>query len=177
MKYPTVLVNGVSVRVDKAGRYSLNDLHMSAVACGQAKENQGPSQFFRTKKVKAFVETLTRMQKCILEQNQPVIVINGGFSQGVWAEEIVAIRYAAWLSAEFEIRVYQTFQSFVREGFDAMTRLNKLDLVIKTETKDISQCASKMAKWGVGGRKRLLHTARERIVDEVQMCLPGLSHE
>ncbi len=58
-----------------------------------------------------------------------------------------------------------------------MTRLNKLDLVIKTETKDISQCASRMARWGVGGRKRLLHTARERIVDEVQMCLPGLSHE
>ncbi len=30
--------------------------------------------------------------------------------------EIVAIRYAAWLSAEFEIRVYQTFQSLVRQG-------------------------------------------------------------
>ncbi len=27
MKYPTVSVNGVSVRVDGAGRYNLNDLH------------------------------------------------------------------------------------------------------------------------------------------------------
>ena len=32
MKYPTVSVNGVSVRVDGAGRYNLNDLHAAAVA-------------------------------------------------------------------------------------------------------------------------------------------------
>lgn len=32
MKYPTVVVNGVSVRVDEEGRYSLNDLHAAAVA-------------------------------------------------------------------------------------------------------------------------------------------------
>lgn len=86
----------------------------------------------------------------------------------------MAIRYAAWLSAEFEIRVYQTFQALVRKGFDAMSRLNKIDHIIKTESKEISQCASQMAKWGVGGRKRLLHTARERVADEVQMYLPRL---
>lgn len=84
MKYPTVSVNGVSVRVDDYGRYSLNDLHASAVGSGQAKENQGPSQFLRSKKVKYFVQTLARMQKCILEENQPVKVINGGVNQGVW---------------------------------------------------------------------------------------------
>lgn len=113
------------------------------------------------------------MQKCTLEENQPVKVINGGVNQGVWALEIVAIRYAAWLSAEFEIRVYQTFQSLVRQGFDAMARLNKIDHVINTETKEVSQCASRMGKWGAGGRKRLLFAARTRVVDEVQMYLPG----
>lgn len=81
MTYPTLAVNGVSVRVDEAGRYSLNDLHLAAVASGQAKENQGPSQFLRSKKVKSFVETLSRMQKCTLEENQPVKVINGGLNQ------------------------------------------------------------------------------------------------
>ncbi|HIE9421914.1 TPA: KilA-N domain-containing protein [Klebsiella pneumoniae] len=173
MKYPTVSVNGVSVRVDDYGRYSLNDLHASAVGSGQAKENQGPSQFLRSKKVKDFVQTLARMQKCTLEENQPVKVINGGVNQGVWALEIVAIRYAAWLSAEFEIRVYQTFQSLLRQGFDAMARLNKIDHVINPETKEVSQCASRMGKWGAGGRKRLLLAARTRVVDEVQMYLPG----
>ncbi|MDU4001447.1 KilA-N domain-containing protein [Pluralibacter gergoviae] len=175
MQYPTVSVNGVSVRVDAEGRYSLNDLHASAVIAGQAKESQGPSQFLRSKKVKEFVQTLTRMQKCTLEENQPVKVINGGVNQGVWALEIVAIRYAAWLSAEFEIRVYQTFQTLMRRGFDAMSRLNKIDHIINSETKAISQCASQMAKWGVGGRKQLLHSARERVVNEVQMYLPGMN--
>jgi len=114
------------------------------------------------------------MQKCTLEENQPVKVVNGGVSQGVWALEIIAIRYAAWLSAEFEIRVYQTFQAVVRKGFDAMSRLNRIDHIINSETKAISQCASQMAKWGSGGRKKILHAARERVADEVQMYLPGL---
>lgn len=86
----------------------------------------------------------------------------------------MAIRYAAWLSVEFEIKVYQTFQMVMRSGIDAMSRLNKIDHIINTETKAISQCASQMAKWGVGGRKRLLHVARERVVNEVQMYLPGM---
>jgi hypothetical protein len=168
MKYPTVSVNGVSVRLDDEGRYNLNDLHAAAVANGEATENQRPSQFMRSRQVRNFVDTLTRVQKCTAVQT-----INGGLNHGVWALELVAIRYAAWLSAEFEIRVYQTFQSLVRKGFDAMSRLNKIDHVINTETKAISQCASQMAKWGVGGRKQLLHAARNRMIDEVQLYLPG----
>lgn len=55
-----------------------------------------------------------------------------------------------------------------------MSRLNKIDHIINTETKAISQCASQMAKWGVGGRKQLLHAARDRAADEVQLYLPGI---
>ncbi len=91
------------------------------------------------------------MQNALLEENQPVKVINGGVNQGVWALEIVAIRYAAWLSAEFEIRVYQTFQSLVRQGFDAMARLNKIDHVINTETKRSEPVRKPYGQMG-GGR-------------------------
>lgn len=55
-----------------------------------------------------------------------------------------------------------------------MARLNKIDHIIDTETKEISQCAIKMARWGTGGRKQLLYSARERAVDELQMYLPGI---
>ncbi|MBJ5238260.1 KilA-N domain-containing protein, partial [Salmonella enterica subsp. enterica serovar Newport] len=48
MKYPTVMVNGVSVRVDEDGRYNLNDLHAAAVANGEATESQRPSNFLRS---------------------------------------------------------------------------------------------------------------------------------
>ncbi|MBH3004143.1 KilA-N domain-containing protein [Serratia nevei] len=168
MNYPTVSVNGVSVRVDEEGRYSLNDLHAAAVAEGKATESQRPGEFLKTKQVQRFVQALSDAKKIA-----SVLTIKGGSQQGSWGLELIAIRYAAWLNPLFEIKVYETFQMLVRRGFDAMSRLNKIDHIINTETKAISHCASQMAKWGVGGRKRLLHTARERVADEVQMYLPS----
>ncbi|EPS3437371.1 KilA-N domain-containing protein [Enterobacter mori] len=175
MHYPTVSVNGVSVRVDNEGRYSLNDLHAAAVANGEATESQRPSVFLRSAQIKRFVKALkSKALKSALEQNQPLRVIKGGDQSGVWGVELLAIRYAAWIKPEFEIEVYEVFRTVVRLGINAMSRLNKIDHVINTETKAISQCASQMAKWGVGGRKKLLHAARDRVADEVQMYLPGI---
>ncbi|EGI3314112.1 KilA-N domain-containing protein [Salmonella enterica] len=175
MKYPTVVVNGVSVRVDEEGRYSLNDLHAAAVANGEATESQRPSVFLRSAQIKRFVNALkAKAPKSASEQIQPLRVIKGGEESGAWGVELLAIRYAAWIKPEFEIEVYEVFRTVVRLGVGAMSRLNKIDHVINTETKAISQCASQMAKWGSGGRKRLLYFARKRIADEVQMYLPGL---
>lgn len=176
MQYPTVSVNGVSVRVDDEGRYSLNDLHAAAVANGEATESQKPSKFLRSAQVKRFIKALkTKAQKCPLEQNQPLKVINGGDEPGAWGVELLAIRYAAWIKPEFEIEVYEVFRTVVRLGISAMSRLNKIDHIINTESKEISKCASQMARWGVGGRKQLLHAARDRVADEVQMYLPGIA--
>lgn len=161
MTYPTVSVNGVSVRVDEEGRYNLNDLHAAAVAEGNATESQRPSNFTKSKTIKEFVKELTAATKVAALKS-----VNGGPNHGVWGLELLAIRYAAWLSAKFEIKVYQTFQMVMRNGIGAMARLNKIDHIINAETKAISQCASKMAKWGVGGRKKLLHTAREMAADD-----------
>ncbi|HCL5074990.1 TPA: KilA-N domain-containing protein [Salmonella enterica] len=175
MKYPTVSVNGVSVRVDEEGRYSLNDLHAAAVANGEATESQRPSVFLRSAQIKRFVKALkAKALKSASEENQPLRVIKGGEESGAWGVELLAIRYAAWIKPEFEIEVYEVFRTVVRLGVSAMSRLNKIDHVINTETRQISQCASQMAKWGVGGRKYLLLAARERAADEVQMYLPGL---
>lgn len=176
MHYPTVSVNGVSVRVDNEGRYSLNDLHAAAVANGEATESQRPSVFLRSAQIKRFVKALkSKALKSASEQNQPLRVIKGGDQSGAWGVELLAIRYAAWIKPEFEIEVYEVFRTVVRLGINVMSRLNKIDHVINTETKAISQCASQMARWGVGGRKKLLHAARDRVADEVQMYLPGIA--
>ncbi len=175
MKCPTVSVNGVSVRVDGDGRYNFNDLHAAAVAKGEATESQRPSKFLRSAQIKRFIKALqSKAQKSALEQIQPLKVVKGGDEPGVWGVELLAIRYAAWIKPEFEIEVYEVFRTVVRMGIGAMSRLNKIDHIINTETKAISQCASQMAKWGVGGRKQLLHAARERAADEVQLYLPGI---
>lgn len=169
MHYPTVSVNGVSVRVDDEGRYNLNDLHATAVAEGKATESQRPSNFIKSGQIKKFAQELTKATKIA-----SVKIIKGGAQPGIWGLELVAIRYAAWLSVEFEIKVYQTFQLVIRNGISAMSRLNKIDHIINTETKQISQCASQMARWGSGGRKQLLNAARDRVADEVQMYLHGI---
>jgi len=169
MHYPTVAINGVSVRVDSEGRYNLNDLHVAAVSEGKATESQRPGEFLKTKQVRRFVQALSDAKKIA-----SVLTIKGGLLQGSWGLELIAIRYAAWLNPLFEIKVYETFQMIIRNGIDAMSRLNKIDHIINSETKSISRCASQMAKWGSGGRKKLLHAERERAADEVQMYLPGL---
>lgn len=143
MTYPTVVVNGVSVRVDEYGRYNLNDLHVAAVANGDATESQRPGVFLKSKQVKRFVHTLSDATK-----SASVKVIKGGLKQGTWALELVVIRYAAWLKPEFEIRVYNTFRDAVINGLGAMNRLNRLDLIINSEVKEISSCARKMNGWG-----------------------------
>lgn len=96
MQYPTVSVNGVSVRVDDEGRYSLNDLHAAAVANGEATESQRPSVFLRSAQVKRFIKALqSKALKSASEQNQPLKVTKGGDSTGAWGVELLAIRYAA----------------------------------------------------------------------------------
>ncbi len=70
MQYPKVIVNGVSVRVDSEGRYSLNDLHAAAVLKGEASESQRPGKFIRSAGVKRFVSALdARGQKSPLKGN------------------------------------------------------------------------------------------------------------
>lgn len=168
MTYPTVIVNGVSVRVDREGRYSLNDLHAAAVIKGEATESQRPGKFIRSAAIKRFASALdSRGQKSPLEQYQSLKVINGGDEQGVWGAELLAIRYAAWINPEFEISVYETFRKAVLNGISNMTRLNRLDLLIASEKKEVSACARKMNQWGVGGRKRMLNTTRENIIEQI----------
>ncbi|EKJ8216943.1 KilA-N domain-containing protein [Citrobacter sedlakii] len=175
MQYPTVIVNGVSVRVDAEGRYNLNDLHAAAVLKGEATESQKPSKFIRNGSVKRFVIALVgKGQNCPLEDNQALKVIRGGDEPGVWASELLAIRYAAWIKPEFEIRVYETFREAVLSGLGNMNRLNRLDLLIDMETKEVSSCAKVMNKWGVGGRKQLLNAARERIIDQMDPDMVAL---
>ncbi|ENG4186671.1 KilA-N domain-containing protein [Providencia rettgeri] len=169
MSYPRVSVNGVSVRVDNEGRYNLNDFHAAAMMDGKATESQRPGVFLKSRQISRFVQALSDATK-----SASVKVIKGGLNQGTWAMELVVIRYAAWLKPEFEILVYNTFKDAARKGLDVMAKLNKLDHVINTETKNVSSCARTMANWGVGGRKQLLLTARERVVKEAQMYLPNI---
>ncbi|KMV67645.1 hypothetical protein WB66_12255 [bacteria symbiont BFo1 of Frankliniella occidentalis] len=169
MTYPTVIVNGVSVRVDSDGRYSLNDLHAAAVLKGEATESQRPGNFIKSAQIKRFAAELSGATNVA-----SVKAVKGGLQSGVWGLELIAIRYAAWLSPKFEIRVYNTFREAVLNGIGNMTRLNRLDLLIANETKEVSACARKMNQWGVGGRKRMLNGTRENLLEQMDPDMVSL---
>nr|WP_230684178.1 KilA-N domain-containing protein [Enterobacter ludwigii] len=118
MKYPTVLINGVKVRVDSEGRYNLNDLHESATEGGKASESQRPGAFLQSAQVRRFVDELSDATKIA-----SVKTIKGGKDQGTWGMELVAIRYAAWIEPKFEIQVYNTFAEAKRQK--AMARVDR----------------------------------------------------
>jgi hypothetical protein len=117
-------VGGVTIRRDEDGRYSLNDLHRSAVENGKATESQRPGNFLKAESIAAFIKALETATKIAVCVKMP------GRSGGTFADELIAIRYAAWIDPTFEVDVYRTFQlvkrstaAKVREGVDrAMSR-------------------------------------------------------
>ncbi|MDR5612206.1 MAG: KilA-N domain-containing protein [Arsenophonus sp.] len=111
-----VVIENTIVRQDAFGRYCLNDLHRAAVAQGKATESQRPSKFMRSDGIAAFVQSLSEAQK-----RASVNVIKGGLESGTWADELVAIRYAAWIEPAFEVQVYEQFRDSVKSNNGALT--------------------------------------------------------
>lgn len=104
-----IVIENTVVRQDAFGRYCLNDLHRAAVAQGKATESQRPSNFLRGEGIASFVQSLSNAQK-----RASVNVIKGGLESGTWADELVAIRYAAWIEPTFEVQVYEQFRNSVK---------------------------------------------------------------
>lgn len=128
-----ITIDDVLVRLDAQGRYCLNDLHKAAMANGKATENHAPNQFLRNEGIQNFVSALdaevateaeltAKMQLAQkigkLQKSTSVHTIKGGKNPGIYAVELVAIRYAAWIDPAFEIRVYRTFQKSTKDKSD-----------------------------------------------------------
>lgn len=111
-----VIIENTLVRQDAFGRYCLNDLHRAAVAQGKATDSQRPSVFLRSEGISAFVQKLSEALK-----SASVNIIKGGLESGSWADELVAIRYAAWIEPAFEVQVYEQFRDSVKGGTNALT--------------------------------------------------------
>lgn len=103
------------IRQDKEGRYCLNDLHKAAIASGLDVERKNPSDFFRTEMAKNFIGSLEKMKDT--DTGNPVTPytsVKGGKGQGTYAVRLLAQRYCGWLSSDFEVVVYGTFDKFIQ---------------------------------------------------------------
>lgn len=103
-----MLIQDVVIKQDEEGRYCLNDLHKAAIAKGTATKSQAPAQFLKSAQVQRYVDKVTDMTNITSVQS-----IRGGANQGTYADELVAIRYAAWIDTDFELEVYNSFRQKV----------------------------------------------------------------
>lgn len=175
MQYPAnIVIENMPVRNTEFGTYNLNDLHKAAVAAKKAKLWQKPSKFLKADGIKGYVDEVTKELKSTLEQNQILRTIHGGSERGTWAHELIALRYAAWLSPAFELKVYQTFRSVILGQVSKFAQANLLELKYQSKKRRVSTAARIMNKWGVGGEKNLLESQRKLLAEEIQVTIPGL---
>ena len=119
-----LVINKVVIRQNEAGLYSINDLHKAAGGTHVKK----PVIFFRNHGVKAFVKELEKV-------TQSHLLINRiqGRNGGTWVDELLVYKYAAWIDAEFDVRVFRTFQALSKGDHDkaqAIMSNNKSQLLM-----------------------------------------------
>ncbi|EBV6969649.1 KilA-N domain-containing protein [Salmonella enterica subsp. enterica serovar Gaminara] len=108
------VIAGVEITTDAEGRFNLNALHKAS----GAGEDKSPSQWLRRKSTKELIEELKRnllkdSQNVNLHSGQkPIDTANGGTAPGTFAHELLAIKYAGWISPSFRLQVNQTFIDF-----------------------------------------------------------------
>lgn len=99
----TITLFEKTIRQDENGRYCLNDLHKAAMANDEATPNHRPTEFLRSEPVKEFLGELEKVGNSHIKTAR-------GRNGGTYATELVALRYAGWISAKVEVEVYKTFQ-------------------------------------------------------------------
>ena len=76
-----MVIDGIEVRRDAYGRYSLNDLHRAAVASGANARTKEPGKFLSSQQTVELVHELTNTQNLGVD---PVSVIHGGNERGTY---------------------------------------------------------------------------------------------
>lgn len=99
-----LVIDGVSVRLDKSGRYCLNDLHRAS----GGEERHKPGNFFRQDNIK---ELCAEIDRCSDMSIASVESIRGGAGQGTYVCKELVFAYAMWISPSFNLKVIRTFDA------------------------------------------------------------------
>lgn len=113
-----ITIINTAIRQDEHGRYSLNDLHRAAMAAAGRSGNpnddhQRPGRFFESAGVQDFVAAINAENPAV-----SAVASIPGRKGGTYAAELVVYRYAAWISAAFEVQVYSVFRDWARSSVE-----------------------------------------------------------
>lgn len=90
---------------------------INATQMAKAFPSKEPSNFLRTAQTKAYIDALSRSVN--LQFGEIVKTVKGGNdrnSQGTWMHEKLALKFAAYLSPEFELWVYERIHELLTTG-------------------------------------------------------------
>jgi hypothetical protein len=91
-------------------------LLVNATQMGKAFSKE-PRDFLRTSQTKAFIDVLAHSAN--LRSDDVVVTVNGGTERGTWMHRRLALKFAAWLSPEFELWVYDRIEELLL-GFSSV---------------------------------------------------------
>lgn len=112
-----MVIDGIEVRRDAYGRYSLNDLHRAAVASGANARTKEPGKFLSSQQITELVQELIDTQNLgggsfnETTQNlgsKPVSKIEGR-NGGTYVCKELVYAYAMWISPSFHLKMIRTF--------------------------------------------------------------------
>lgn len=133
-----VSINGVDIGGDGEGRFSLNDLHSAAGGLN----SQKPSLFYRSGSFEKVVQVLKAQNSAF----EPIVKKRGRHNGGTWVCKELVYKYAMWVSADFEVKVIQTFDSVGRVQ-DSMLAMNDLVKRIEQDKDAASFCGKELARY------------------------------
>lgn len=117
MSQQKIAICGVEIRADKDGRFSLNDLHRSAVEAGVTKDIR-PNEWMALDQTKDLAGILITENRGSL----PIKTSAGRYGGTFVCKELV-YAYAMWISPSFHLRVIRAYDALATGALDEAIRL------------------------------------------------------
>lgn len=111
------VIAGHEIAIDEHGRFSLNAIHKA----GGAEKRKRPSLWTQNQQTKELIAEMINQSRnsCFADSEQsqdsglaPIEAKHGGRSPGTYAHELLAVSYAGWISARFQLQVNQVFLDY-----------------------------------------------------------------
>jgi len=90
--------------------------------------NKFVADFLRLKQTQSFIKQLEKRYGNSHNRVKVIEVIKGNVNQGTWMCELLALKFASWLSAEFELWVYDQIQELITTGKVVLKTCNQVSL-------------------------------------------------